>query len=293
MPRILKRPMFRTGGTPNEGIMHGLVNRKGYNLGTRTEEIVAAMDKYAPIPKSRFPLGSIGLNLVSGEYAGDGLLSNIARSAKGPYEGWTAADDARAQALAKRKASAVGVAISEESAREMQMLKNLNKDERNEVEKLAAKSWGPGKPFKTYEQAYNEILKSKIYSKSGFYRPEVQYELDVNKISTNLQDENIHALPPVIADEVAKAVIEVNSGTYDTKDEIVSDRVDQYHPHVDRDDIIGKTDPDNPGVIILTDSAIDSEDYRQNKMYYNPETNQWYVYDGAGKLWPADLTAAE
>jgi len=124
MSRILKRPMFKTGGSTNSGIMHGLVDRKKYNLGTRTEEIVAAMDKYAPIPKSRFPLGSIGLNLVSGEYAGDGLLSNIARSAKGPYEGWTAADDARAQALAKRKASAVGVAVGEEGTERLALMKN-------------------------------------------------------------------------------------------------------------------------------------------------------------------------
>ena len=127
MSRILKRPMFRTGGTPNEGIMHGLVDRKGYNIGTRVEEITAAMDKYAPIPKSRLPLGQIGLNLISGEYAGDGLLQNIARSAKGPYEGWTAADDARAQALAQRKASAVGVAVSEDAQMKMQMLKNMGK----------------------------------------------------------------------------------------------------------------------------------------------------------------------
>ena len=127
MSRILKRPMFRTGGTPNQGIMHGLVDRKGYNIGTRVEEITAAMDKYAPIPKSRLPLGQIGLNLISGEYAGDGLLQNIARSAKGPYEGWTAADDARAQALAQRKASAVGVAVSEDAQMKMQMLKNMGK----------------------------------------------------------------------------------------------------------------------------------------------------------------------
>jgi len=124
MSRILKRPMFKTGGSTNEGIMHGLVNRQGYKLGDRVEEITAAMDKYAPIPKSRFPLGSIGLNLVSGEYAGDGLLSNIARSAKGPYEGWTAADDARAQALAKRKASAVGVAVGEEGTERLALMKN-------------------------------------------------------------------------------------------------------------------------------------------------------------------------
>ena len=115
--------MFRTGGTPNEGIMHGLVNRKNYNIGTRTEEITAAMDKYARIPKSRFPMGQIGLNLVSGEYAGDGLLSNIAGSAKGPYSQWTAADDARAQALPKRRASAVGVAVSEGHAEKMARLK--------------------------------------------------------------------------------------------------------------------------------------------------------------------------
>ena len=119
--------MFKMGGTPNEGIMHGLVKRQGYALGDRVEKITTAMDKYAPIPKSKFPLGSIGLNLVSGEYAGDGLLKNIARSARGPYEQFTQADDARQQALAKRKASAVGVAVSEQAGQKMQMLKNMGK----------------------------------------------------------------------------------------------------------------------------------------------------------------------
>ena len=127
MSRILKRPMFRTGGSTNEGIMHGLVDRKGYRLGDRVEEITAAMDKYAPIPKSRFPLGQIGLNLASGEFADAGTVQNIVRSLKGPYEGWTAADDARAQALAQRKASAVGVAVSEDAQMKMQMLKNMGK----------------------------------------------------------------------------------------------------------------------------------------------------------------------
>ena len=28
--RILKRPMFKKGGSANEGIMNGLVDRKGY-----------------------------------------------------------------------------------------------------------------------------------------------------------------------------------------------------------------------------------------------------------------------
>ena len=38
MSRILKRPMFRTGGSTNEGIMHGVVDRKGYKYGSIDEE---------------------------------------------------------------------------------------------------------------------------------------------------------------------------------------------------------------------------------------------------------------
>ena len=38
MSRILKRPMFKTGGSTNEGIMHGLVDRKKYNTGSKAEQ---------------------------------------------------------------------------------------------------------------------------------------------------------------------------------------------------------------------------------------------------------------
>ena len=124
MSRILKRPMFRIGGTPNQGIMHGLVDRKGYStgsidekrLGTDVSAIKAAMDKYAPLPKSRFPLGQIGLNLASGQYAGDGLLSNIAGSAMDPYREWTKADDARSLAESQRTSSAISSSIGQQFA---------------------------------------------------------------------------------------------------------------------------------------------------------------------------------
>ena len=124
MSRILKRPMFRTGGSPNEGIMHGLVDRKGYKYGSIDEErlgtdvsaIKAAMDKYAPLPESRFPLGQIGLNLVSGEFAGDGLLANIAGSARDPYASFVKADEARNLAESQRTGSAISSAIGQQFA---------------------------------------------------------------------------------------------------------------------------------------------------------------------------------
>ena len=43
MSRILKRPMFRKGGTPNQGIMTGLVDRKGYANGTYKEKALEAL----------------------------------------------------------------------------------------------------------------------------------------------------------------------------------------------------------------------------------------------------------
>ena len=124
MSRILKRPMFKTGGSTNSGIMHGLVDRKRYSngsideerLGTDVSAIKAAMDKYAPLPKSKFPMGQIGLNLVSGQYAGDGLLQNLAGSTRDPYLQWTEADDARRMAQAQRTSSAISSSIGQQFA---------------------------------------------------------------------------------------------------------------------------------------------------------------------------------
>jgi hypothetical protein len=119
MSRILKRPMFRTGGTPNEGIMHGLVNRKGYDNGSKAEEYAdeyyGMLSKYKP-PAARFPMGQIGLNLVSGEFAGDGLLANIAGSARGPYEQFVKADDATRGIDYQTKMTAAKMGISRAEA---------------------------------------------------------------------------------------------------------------------------------------------------------------------------------
>ena len=87
MSRILKRPMFRTGGSTNEGIMTGLVNRKGYATGTYKERALEALRTDAPRDTSMYEmLIGGGLNLVGGAGAGEGLMANIARSYKGPSE---------------------------------------------------------------------------------------------------------------------------------------------------------------------------------------------------------------
>ena len=143
MARILKRPMFNRGGSTNNGIMTGLKDRTGFANGTqlgidrdRTAEemklLVDLQNQFAPVPKTRLPLGEIGLNLMSGQYAGDGLLRNLAGSATDPYKKFVAADDARDLALAKRKASAlstsVGQQFAERTARAKAVGQGMQKD---------------------------------------------------------------------------------------------------------------------------------------------------------------------
>ena len=79
--------MFRKGGSTNEGIMTGLVDRKGYATGTYKERALEALRTDAPRDTSMYEmLIGGGLNLVSGAGAGEGLMANIARSYKGPSE---------------------------------------------------------------------------------------------------------------------------------------------------------------------------------------------------------------
>jgi len=103
MNRVLKRPMFRRGGSTDEGITSGL--RTGYNRGrvvnpggykgddplvehldVQVPRMLELMDKYAPQRKPSINdfLISTGLDLMSRPKAG-GIFQQVAASAKEPY----------------------------------------------------------------------------------------------------------------------------------------------------------------------------------------------------------------
>ena len=135
MARILKRPMFNRGGSTNEGIMDGLVDRKKLSNGTspfddkRTaadvEAITNAMNKYAPVPETRLPLGQLGSDLVRGLGFGE--------SAANAYDSYVTADDKRRAAMAGRTGSAVSTSLGQQIAERNAKLKamgssNMQKD---------------------------------------------------------------------------------------------------------------------------------------------------------------------
>ena len=159
MSRILKRPMFRKGGTPNQGIMTGLVNRKGYAEGTYKERALEALKTEAPRDTSLYEmLIGGGLNLVGGGGSGEGLMANIARSYKNPSEEFFKAQQARREYDRNLEQTAGQIGLEQEFA----------------MEKIAAQKADDKSPL------YNVYLKQAI--EDGYDGPEAQRIADYQTI---------------------------------------------------------------------------------------------------------------
>ena len=134
MSRTLKRPMFRIGGKVNDGIMTGLTNRKQYSiggidreqLGTDAKTISDILAEFAPIPKTRLPIGQFGLDIATGTPVGEALKSG--------YKTFTTQDDMRRAAMAKRKQGAVSTALSSQMAEQKFKIQQMLKDSRIALE---------------------------------------------------------------------------------------------------------------------------------------------------------------
>ena len=138
--RTLKRPMFRMGGSANEGITSGL-DRKPLASGTDpydralkvTDRYESDMDRYKreqapfmPGSASNF-LTSFGLNLMSATPRGSGfsgLLSTAAGAAKEPFQTFQAAKLAEKDKRQGRLDDMFGTALASEYDLEAQKIKS-------------------------------------------------------------------------------------------------------------------------------------------------------------------------
>jgi len=93
MSRILRRPMFRKGGSVGEGIMSKVEPRQGYQVGNRVKSIY---EQIAPLYTQAMQTGRDdtisnllirgGLNLVAGSNKDEPLLRQAASAFKEPTE---------------------------------------------------------------------------------------------------------------------------------------------------------------------------------------------------------------
>jgi len=116
MSITLKRPMFRRGGPANEGIMSGLTDRRNYSngmFGNMSEDqirsnigmLMGLQDKFAPVAKTRLPLGEVGIALASGAPVVDALGAG--------YKKFVSDDDKRKALMDKRKQAAVSTVLGQ------------------------------------------------------------------------------------------------------------------------------------------------------------------------------------
>jgi hypothetical protein len=124
MNRVLKRPMFRIGGSAGTGITSGLDKpRQQYQQGTPNPYATNLMPGTLP----GF-LTSFGLDLLSRPPSG-GLLSTVAQSAKGPFETFQAAE-LRRQELEGERAFQQELADKEQQAAMERLQTKIASDEK-------------------------------------------------------------------------------------------------------------------------------------------------------------------
>ena len=126
MNRVLRRPMFRIGGSAGTGITSGL-DRKGYKDGTdeydralkTTERFMTDIDKFrgeeAKFTPSGFPgfLTQFGLNLLSTPPTGN-IFQTAAVAAKEPFQTFQAAQLAKREREADTAEDIFGTALASE-----------------------------------------------------------------------------------------------------------------------------------------------------------------------------------
>jgi hypothetical protein len=192
MAKILKRPMFRRGGSTNDGIMSGLTDRKQLANGTldperarrEAKEIQDIMESLAPVRRTRLPLGEVGLALARGIDPLDALDAG--------YRDFIKRDDARQALLDKRKQAAVSTALGSQLNR-----RNQSKIATEKLVDLSIRSGefpdtdqGRADAFKKYSRGTGDITRASPNQKvltryKTFYAPtggtEAEAEYDVLK----------------------------------------------------------------------------------------------------------------
>ena len=136
MSKIFKRPMFRIGGSANDGIMSMAAPRKNYQEGStreqrlmpRGEENVRFLEKFlGQGPSVSSDLGDLlisgGLNLLSGRGAGKGTLGAIAESYKEPYQAFSKARAGEEALKRQIRLSGATQAMSSDEALELAKIK--------------------------------------------------------------------------------------------------------------------------------------------------------------------------
>jgi len=261
MNRILKRPMFRMGGSTGTGITSGL-DRQNYQNGGGADARRFIQRPMAPVAEKPKPaagflnpqgvglgmgtlpgfLTQFGLNLLSATPRGN-IFATAAESAKEPFSQFQAAKFAEAQSEKEFERDV-----------ELQMLKNLDEDSRSAIMKQAEEGYDAGL-YSSVNEGVRRLLQTKEFGVAD--RPGEKRQENID----NLVD---IALRQPGMDPIRDAPIVKNQIT------VVQDykTLEENNPEIDF----------APAPLMIIEER--RKDYEPGKVYYSGEQDQFFVFNG-------------
>ena len=276
MNRVFHRPMFRKGGSTNEGITSGL--RQGYQGGklAQVQQDLAILNQLAPAPKPRGSralnnfLINFGLNLASQSPQG-GFLSTAASAAQEPF--------GRFQQEKMYEGAASDKAASEHRSTVASLLQGVSDDDKNKlyeeagymVEKGATNPFTQ-KPFKDVNEAYDVLIRKSLMSKESLKTDEALFLETKEFFRDNLAKDK--TLNNIAIDTVATHEANIVHKRY-SQDLI--DQLDQGQSYIDSVYV----DVDADGNMKLNNIG-QNVGYRPNKIYFNISDKSFYKLGADG-----------
>ena len=267
MNRILRRPMFRTGGS-TEGLTSGLAPRQNYSMAGDVQKVTQQRDLInALAPRKdtglRDFLINFGLDIASRPPQGS-IFSTAAASAKGPFQ----------QYQAKKFQE-------EQSDRDLisQLVKGMNDDELSALMKDVKAGVSSGL-FPDEKTGIQLLLKKKLY---GVLKEPGEIKQDIVETRAGILLEQDDDLGYDSAISIAEAAQRIFDGKVEgvTKEDIDTDQLfieSDTFDYLDEDPDTGiytvKVDA-SPG-----DQADFEEMYEDGMVYYNYRTGTFYRRSG-------------
>ena len=293
--RTLNRPMFRMGGSTDQGIMSGVAPRQGYDNGgvtRRKKMLMEGMGQQPDRSLSQFMI-DFGLN-VAGATPSGSVFSTAAKSAQEPFQRFKTAKAQRGAFDQKIGLSAAESAIAHRDRMQELALKGQTTDllteqkrakimwsnRRTETNPNGSFNTDTGDDWKSYEEVENWVVQNSVYSKSGMYSPDVQKDIAVNEQKEFLIEDDI-VNNPVDAEAVAEIGWLVQN---DEKYAEIKNKFDFSQYIIEAEDFGDKVPGAETGgsTQYKANLRTDSPDYQHGKIYVNMQDNQFYMFSAAG-----------
>ena len=278
MNRVFHRPMFRKGGSTNEGITSGL--RQGYQGGklAQVQQDLAILNQLAPAPEPRRGtalndfLINFGLNMVGNAPTGN-IFQTAATQAKEPF--------GRFQQQKMYEGAASDKAASEHRSTVASLLQGVSDDDKNKlweeakymVEKGATNPF-TNQPFKDENEAFDVLIRKSLMSKESLKTDQAMFNETVDTLfNQNLKDINFkgnNLAARSLAEHEAKVI----------HNQYPKELVDQFDTQTTYIDSV-YVDMDADGNMKLNDIGK-NVGYRPNKIYFNISDKSFYKLGADG-----------